>query len=382
MRRVGNIACCTLLLLLLSGCWNSKDIQNLAYITAIGMDYEDGKFITYAQVLNFTTVAKQETAEVGKKIPVWIGRGEGRSVTESLTSLYATSQYRIYWGHVKVVIFSERILKRGVYEVYDMFNRYREIRYNILLYGTKEKLVDILSQKSMFNQAPLNTLIFSPKEVFAQRSFILPMQGYKSIARLHDGSHSVLLPTVSLNKNRWSEDQNLKSMFQIDGAFYFQTGYVLSGWLSEQELRGGRWVQKKLDRSPINIPDDEHPHAGLILEKPKPRLETIFENGKVRFRVKIRLKGYVDEMHSDISERQMEEEAANKVKAEVEEAFRNGLKIKADVLGLEEHLYRNHPQKWKQLGADQRMILTEDSLAEVTVKVKLKHTGKYKGRSS
>lgn len=367
------------LLLLLPGCWNSKDIQNLAYVTAIGLDYEKDKFVIYVQVLNFKNVARTETVEIGKPVPVWIGRGEGRTVTEAFTSLYRTSQLRMFWGHVKVIVAGERVLERGLQEAYDMLNRYREVRYNILLYGTKEKLTDILAEKSLFNLSPLDTLMFNPRQIFSQRSFLPPIYAYKIIARLRESSHSVPLPSIALQNTVWSEDHKKEPMYVIDGAFYFH-GFRTTGWMSEREMQGGKWLMKKLVRAPINIPNDKHPEAGLILEKPKSKITPVFENGKIRYRVRVRLSGFVEELHRNLSEDEIEAQAARVVRDEVRAAFLNGLKVKADVLQLEQTLYRRYPQQWKQHVEDKEFSLTEDSLAEVDVKVNIKHAGKYKGR--
>lgn len=35
------------LLHLLTGCWDIKEIQDINYITAIGIDQEDGNFVVY-----------------------------------------------------------------------------------------------------------------------------------------------------------------------------------------------------------------------------------------------------------------------------------------------------------------------------------------------
>ncbi len=98
MRNAKKIALSLLILMLVSGCWNSKDIQNMAYVTALGVDYENGRFKSYAQMLNFTNIAKSDTGEVGKPVPIWVGVGEGKTLTESLTTMYATSQIRVFGG--------------------------------------------------------------------------------------------------------------------------------------------------------------------------------------------------------------------------------------------------------------------------------------------
>lgn len=380
MRVIRVIGATLVMLLCTTGCWNSKDIQNLAYVTAIGLDYENGHYIAYTQILNFSNVAKNENVNLGKPVPIWIGKGEGKTITESFSSIYATSQLRLFWGHVKVIICSERMLKRGISEAYDMMNRYREIRYNTLLYGTKEKLTDLLAQKSLFNMSPLETVAYTPEQIYSQRSFILPVYGYKVMEKLNEPSQPVLLPSLALNKETWREDKTKKPMFQVDGAFYFKNGAV-SGWLSEDDLRGARWLQKKLQRSPINIPDNNKPSAALIMGQPKHRIKPVINNGKVQYNITLSMKGYVDEMGDDISEDKMEEEAAKVIQKEVRDTYNKGVAQKSDVLHLEDTLYRNHHKEWRTYVKDKPFALTEDTLGEIDVKVKVVHTGKYKGRA-
>ena len=51
----------SMLSLLLSGCWDNKEVQDINYITALGIDYKDNKYIIYVQMLDFATIAKQES---------------------------------------------------------------------------------------------------------------------------------------------------------------------------------------------------------------------------------------------------------------------------------------------------------------------------------
>ncbi|MFK9116608.1 hypothetical protein ACJEBK_06925 [Peribacillus frigoritolerans] len=48
------------LFLFLSGCWDEKTIQDFHYITAIGIDFKDGEYIVYTQLVDFAAVAKTE----------------------------------------------------------------------------------------------------------------------------------------------------------------------------------------------------------------------------------------------------------------------------------------------------------------------------------
>ncbi|OXM83793.1 Ger(x)C family spore germination protein [Paenibacillus rigui] len=381
MKKLITLIAGSLLILTLTGCWNSKDIQTMAYVTALGLDYQDGKYISYVQVLNFSNVAKTEGAELGRNIPNWIGRGEGKTVTESFNAIYATSQIRVFWGHVKAIVCTENLLKdvERIKEAYDIVNRYREVRYNVLLYGTKLPLEQIFIQKSLLNFSPLDTMMYSPSQIFSQRSFILPIYGFKCIAHMNEPGSPGMLPTINIDTKGWTEDTKAKPMLRIDGAYFLSHGN-LNGWLSEGDLRGYRWLQKKLERSPIQIMEGQRALAALVLLHPKPKIETFFQNGKAFFNVSLKIEAYVDELTEDVPEKELEKRASKILNEEIRYSYKKGLDIHSDIYRLDQALYRNYPKQWHELHEHKDFILDEASLKQIQVKVHLLHTGKYKGR--
>lgn len=379
MRKIGQIFICLVLLMLVPGCWNSKDIQNMAYVTTLGIDYEDGKYKSYAQILNFSNVAKTENVEIGKPVPIWVGTGEGRTVTESLSTMYSTSQLRVFWGHMKSVVLTERTMKHGMMEIYEMLNRYREIRYNILMYGTKEPLKDVMIQKSILNLSPLETIMDSPQQIYSQRSFILPVYGFKIIAQMNEPSGLAMIPSLEIEHESWSEDTEKRPMFQINGAYFFQNKEY-RGHLTEDELKGTRWIQRQLERSPINIPDQGRPIASLVLVKPHLYIKPVIENNKVRYNIRVSINAYIDEMVKDTPQKTMEKMASIVVENEIKRSYKNGLQKKADVFLLDEKFYRKYPKKWHELHRARPFILEEDSIKSIDVRVKIDSSGKYKQR--
>lgn len=124
-------------------------------------------------------------------------------------------------------------------EAYDTINRYREVRYNILFYGTKEPMRVIFSQKSNLNLAPIETLLESPMISNSQRSYIVPEYGYKIIARFNEPPGNTVLPSISIEKKSWTEDKKPRTMFRVNGAYLFGN-HKFRGWLSEKDLEGYR----------------------------------------------------------------------------------------------------------------------------------------------
>ncbi|GIO13767.1 spore germination protein KC [Cohnella xylanilytica] len=369
-----------LLLLLLPGCWNSKDIQNMAYITAIGLDYEGGKYTAYVQVLNFNNVARVESMEVGKEIPVWVGSGTGTSIAEALGSLNATSQLRIFWGHVKAIVCTERMMKMGMREAYNAINRYREIRYNILVYGTKEKLTDILTQQSLLNLSPLDTIMFTPGQLYSQRSSILPIYGNQFIRQVNEPGEAAMLPSIGIDRGHWREDKAGRAMFRITGAYFFD-GAKMKTWMSEEELLGARWTQRKLVRTHVNVPNRGKPAATVVLIKPRYSVNPVVQGKDVKFDVQVKVQGYLDELLQDAAISRIEKETAAVVESELRATYGFGVDKGCDVLKLGEVLYRNDPRLFRELHRDGAFFLKRSSLRDIEVKVRLTNTGKYKGRT-
>lgn len=379
LRRTPAVVLSLLCILLLPGCWNSKDIQNLAYVTAIGIDYRDKHYITYVQVLNFSNIARTEGVQIGKSVPIWIGKGEGTTIVDSLDSILATSQLRVFWGHVKAVVISENLMRKGVVETYNALNRYREIRYSVLVYGTKERLDDIFTKKSLLNLSPLDSIMYSPDQDYSQHSFIAPVYGHQAIARINEPGQPTMVPSLTITREVWNEDTKHVPMLSISGAYFFNEK-VLSGWLSSDDLKGARWTQSELETAFLQVPSHDAPVATLDLHKPKYRIRPIVDNGTVYFDLKVRVRAKLAELIDTTTIKEIQKLAQETIKKEIRETYLKGLAANCDVFNLEETLYRNHPKIWHSQHNKKPNLLSEDSLRNIEVKVSILNTGKYKGR--
>jgi len=379
MRPGMKISCCLLMLILLTGCWDEKIIQNMTYITAIGVDYADGKYICYAQVSNFSNIAKQESGTNGKLAPIWIARGVGTTLDDALTSLYHFSQMRIFWGHIKVLVLSENVIRKGLNPIFDLMNRYREIRYNMWVYGTKAPLDQIFIEPSINNLNPLVSILQNPEDIYKQSSFIPPLYWYRLIALTNDPVNVSALPSIAISKGNWKEGSKPRSLPMVNGAYYLNLDH-LTGWLSFSDLRGARWLENQTARTHLTVASNDKPIADLILAKPRHSIKLIEKGTELHFEVTVKVRAFVDQLHENVSEDVIEAQAARIIEAEINDTYRKGAELGADTLKLELYVYRNHPHKWNEMNDKHKKILGEHALENVKVKVSIKHSGKFKLR--
>ncbi len=370
---------CLMLFPLLGGCWDSKELQTMAYGTALGFDYAEGQYTVYAQIQNFTNIAKTENASPGKNIPAWIGLGRGSSVLEAVADLSATSQLRMFWGHLNAIVVSESIItEHKLPEVTDVLNRFREIRYNIQMFGTREPLGQIFAVKSLLNFSPLESLLSRPTKYYEQRPYVSPIRGLKFIADMNEPGYSAYLPSLAIDKRSWREDKQSKPMFRISGAYFFNAREY-AGWMSEQSLIGVRWINKRIRMDIINIPDDTNPKANLNLFGHRFNIQPIIREEDVAFSLSIDMKGSVSGLWSDIGQDELERMAEAYIAQEMRATYERGISKKIDVYRLSQTLYRRNPAAFHRLMANRPFPLTKESLASVKVNVHIIHSGKYKG---
>ncbi|PQP81346.1 hypothetical protein C0Q44_23380 [Paenibacillus sp. PCH8] len=93
------ILCC----LLLSGCWDRIEINDLAIVLATGIDYEDGKVQLTSQIFIPRKASAGDSSGSGGSPSgvTMIRTAEGRTIAEALNRLQRKVPRNMFWGTVK-----------------------------------------------------------------------------------------------------------------------------------------------------------------------------------------------------------------------------------------------------------------------------------------
>jgi Ger(x)C family germination protein len=354
-------------MLFVSGCWDNKNIQDLLYATAIGVDYKDNQYEAYVQTVSFSRVAKAENAGGGSDPQVYVGKGKGKTLSMALGNLYETVQRKLYWSHVRAFLFTESAIQAGGSDYFDNLKRYREFRYTPWIFGTKGSIEDIFMAPSFFQMSPITTILGTPEENYLQRSFVRPLQAQEYQLYLNEPGQSALVPTLSIDKSAWQSEQNSESKLKINGVFVVGKN-DFRGWMAQTQISGLRWIDKETSRSAV-----ETKSAVISLEKPKPKISVAEQDGKTFFTIAVKVKGNIVELlDSHSSEQEIEKEAAEQIKKEIRLTYENGLSIGADVYNFKNVMFKKRFKNWKDIE------LTSSSLKRIDVHVYIQHDGELK----
>lgn len=365
-----------LLPFLLAGCWSKYEVQNMNYATAVGIDYAEGQYIIYAQLLDFSTVAKLEGQQKAQQPPVWIGRGKGISFTEAANDLYSTSQQRLNWGQISAILFSERLLKeRKVGEVLELIDRYREIRYLAWVFSTRDPLDEVLIETPFFRLSPIGSILHNPEQNYRQRSILAPIRLQKFVMDSNEKARTSYIPELSIRKDQWKENQKPHELLRYSGIQIYDTDNYYTR-MSLKEIKGLPWLNKHTIRMSIDLFSDNKLVAVLVAEKPEYDVKPRVKYDKAYFDISVKVKAGVNELHADITEQELTQLAQKEIEHQIRQTYQTAFEKKIDIYNLGESLFRRNPYEWKRIASG--TILNKDSLRTINVNVQIVYAGRYK----
>lgn len=374
--------------LLVSGCSSTdvKSIEKLNYVSSIGVDYVDGEYHSYIQLLEFLTVAKTDNKQQAPS-NIWIGEGIGLSFEDSLFDLYRTSQEKIYWGHMTAIVISESAFKQGIGKIYDSFVRYYEFRLTPWVYGTRESVKDIFSTSGFYQQSPLATILHEPQGVYSQNSLIKSVRLHRLISQINESGFTSCIPTLVVNNNQWVETNKAEPKLMIDGAIFLKNEEFRS-YIPLEKLNGLRWIQPGTIRASIAIPSKEDEDVQMVIDKPKTKLKLVQIGNKPQYNVLMKATGSIISRTSNnpTELQQLTNETKSAIEKEIREVYQIGLSEQTDILNLEYTLYRTDYKKWKAMSPVEETLLTKNTINDINIDLNITHSSSMKnsrmGRSN
>lgn len=359
---------------LLTGCWNARELEHMYYAHAIGVDYKEGKYYIYVQILNFNTLGKQQSGDQQAQ-GSWVGRGEGSSIQSAMHQLYSSTQQRIFWGHLSAGIVSESVMRKGLTETIDQLTRFNEFRYTTWVFGARGNIEELLKTSPILDKSPVYSQLGDPTDVYKQSSFIQPLRLNRLIIDINEPSRTVKIPLFVLKPGDWSDQKNQYSALSVEGIAVLRNG-KWGGNVSFDNAIGLRWLDKKTVRTPLIVTEGASPMASLIISDPDIKITPILDRKSAFFKITIQISATIIEQTSDLGEKLLKEKIANKIEEEIRKTYKEGLRLKVDILELSDVLYRNHVKEWKRIKSNDGFFLTEESLQSIDITVKIRNIGK------
>ncbi len=129
---------------LLSGCYDYNELNDLAIITGVGIDYEDNMY-----KVTFEIFSTKKTGETSGATSAYTVSAKGKTLTEAFMNNGNNMDKVAYYDHVEIVLVSEEIAKSHLEDVSEYIVRASNFRNEVYLVVAKDvEAEDILKASS------------------------------------------------------------------------------------------------------------------------------------------------------------------------------------------------------------------------------------------
>ena len=345
-----------LLLPLLSGCYNYRELNDLGITTAVSIDYKDNNFYVIAEVIN---PIKQQDASSSNNSPFVNYNSSSSSLQDAFRKVVLESPRQLYAAQLEIIVLSEEVVNNHLEEVLEYFARDPEARTEIKIIVAKtEDSTKAITLQTLLTSLSSSNIIKSLDLQSKVLGMDYPVTLNELLNMYIDPYLEVVLPSMALygNYEIGDEKENIttsspKAIVKIDGSTITKDNKIL-GYLDLEEAKILNLINGKLKETIIKM----NYYDGYIIFEPN-RIKVSRELDIKNNIIKINISGYskTKEIQSNIDLKDPKEvEKLNKalnmeLEKKITDTF-NSIREKydTDVFGFQELYYRTNYKYFKE----------------------------------
>jgi spore germination protein KC len=341
-------------MLLLSGCWDRTEINDVAFVLSTALDLEkDGQVRL--------TVLIPLPGQMG-------GQGGGGGGTSGDKSYYLDSEVgptyrdahmklqrrmsrRMFLAHRRTILVGEELARQGIRDVFDSSPRSPETRMSTYMIVTKGKAYEMLEASPRFERFPSESIRELAKD---QTVADMNMKDVALGLSSQGGDPTAVYMDVSTSQKGDSPSKEI----EIKGYALF-SGDKMIGTLENETANGYSWLNNWKVINNITLPVDKDHLMTLRLYSTRTHITPSIVNGKLNYSIYAHSKARLLENKSfyDLSQtaKALKVEAAISayVKQSIQAFIDKSIKTDTDPAQFGAYLWRAYPEKWNSSYRDQ-----------------------------
>lgn len=336
-----------LALIILSGCWDYRDIDKRLFVGTIGIDKskETGRYnILFLSPVVRAIAGGQEGGGGGggKEKPVMLESTVADSVTDGARNMALRLNRNLYFEHMRAVIIGEDVAREGLETIVNPFMRQTEFNRRsriAIAQGQAKKVLEI--------KIPIERLTSSYIETLYNNT---SLSGKFIGGDLGDFLHQIHKFNGNALVSKITPDT---SEVNIGGGAVVKN-FKLAGWLSEKETQGINFFLGNIKGGNVVVQDPAGKgRVTFIILKAYRELKLVADAPVPEFLLKVEVEGNISETTEGVSldlkdEKIIESLVSEEIKSDILKGVSKLQKdYKVDLLKLEDYLYKYHPKLWQ-----------------------------------
>ena len=329
---------------ILTGCYDNKELNDIAILTATEINKIDNNFIINAQVVNPQAPDKSSNIEA----PFIIYTGTGKTIQEAYRQIKLSSSRYLYPEHLQIVIINENVAKEDITQILDFYLRDPSIRteFNVLI-GKDE---NILSTTTPIDQISSSSIL---KTLETNNRF----QGVTNLTTLNEltimslnPNTEIILPSIKIDninedsdKTENTDSTKVNSMYKLSGLAIFKNNKLLD-YLTDNESISYNIIKNHISSSIITYEceKDKYLSAEIISSKSKITTKDKIINIDINIKATINESACNLKLNNNKNIKLLENNLSTYLKNNISKDINNiRSKYNSDVFGFLDEIYKH-----------------------------------------
>lgn len=341
-----------LVVLLLTGCWDRTEVNDLGLVTAAGIDKISAKTIELSVLVYIPKSASEQSMD-GKggsgSGQTLVRSAKGVTIADAMSKLQEKLPRHIFWGHTEVFIFNERLAKMGLAKHIDFLLRHPQLRERSQVFITSQK-----AKKVMELLPPLERDLATVLRELESMKMGMEVTVKNYAEMLISDSGDTAVPYIQMLPPEEGKQKN-ETIAYISGTAIFKKDKMV-GKIDASVTRGVLWLRDEIQLGTVTVkPKEAKGYVSLSMLDATSRLIPKFENG--RWKMVLNTDAEADVIQNttqlDMTNpkviKSLEQQLKKVIEDKVELALVQVQKdMKADVFGFGDAFHRKYPGLWNK----------------------------------
>lgn len=359
MRKLATILL-VLSVLIPTGCWDMREINELGMVMAVGVDNLSNSqtYTVTVQIANLNPTDSSKSQSGSRAESMWIVSGEGKSIFEAIRQISKVSSKKIMWAHNNIIIIGESCARNGIIPVLDFFTHSPETRLKTPVVVAKGDASDYISTSAVDEDISGISLseIFRFSTLTAES---LQTDMLRLAADMYSSDSQPILSSIDFKNKILPNSGQPQKIINLSGSAVFDKDKLL-GFLSPEETRGVALVLNSFNNTTnntvITVIDPEHDNKAVSVETKNVKTKLVVNISEHLPDISIQISGIgkiVEEGAStnlsiQAMKTHLEELIDNKIADDINLALDKVQKdYQSDVLGFGKLIHAQHKEAWQ-----------------------------------
>ncbi len=377
--------------LILPGCWNRKELNELGVVLAAGIDTVGNQYEVSVQVVDPSAMSKQR---IGDRSPVLVFSERAPTIFEALRKMTTKSSRKMYLSHLRMLIMDEATARRGIQEPLGFWFRDHEVRpdfYIAVAKGRRAKdMLELVTPTEALPAMDLYKSLEVSEKSWAPTAAVNVRELFQTMTL--DGVNPVLSGlTIKGDMEVGKQLENAKqplsfAEYQFVGIGVFREDRLI-GWLGEEESKAYNYIMNRVFSTVgrVKCPGKEGDFVVEVTQA-NTKMNPMIKNGQPHVVLNVFVEANIGEVHCKVDLRDAQvfnamQQAAQDSLAIILEAGVHKVQKEygTDVYGIGEAFHRKYPKQWKEWKKSWDDMFQNDLKVEMRFDYNLRKLGKIIG---